>query len=322
MNVASIPKRVKKRFLTSVLDRGERLDVVCGKALPQFSRSCLSRWISAGNVTINGFIAKPKYRISGGETVKINAEILPQLSWGPESIEINVIFQDAHVLVVDKPAGLVVHPGNGNPKSTLVNALLGYDKNLSVLPRAGLVHRLDKDTSGLLVVARSLNAYYSLVDQLKNRTMSREYFALVFGKTPDFGVIDSPIGRHMTTRTRMAVVPSGRRSVTRFKKIKSLKNFSLLDVSLETGRTHQIRVHLSSIGYPLVGDPVYKANKPATFQRKSSLTNLVNGFTRQALHAKKLVFEHPADKKNVVFENSLSDDIEKLMGSLADLYEF
>ena len=236
---------------------GQRVDVVIAEAFKEFSRSHLQKLIKEGAVKVNGKEIKPKLILQGGELIEIFAKEAPKLKDKAENIELEIIHEDQDLLVVNKASGLVVHPGAGNPSGTLVNGLLNFDLSLSYLPRAGIVHRLDKDTSGLMVVSRNEKTYLNLIDQLKERTVTRKYTALVVGEPSLSGVIDKPIGRHPKVRTKQAVVSSGKEAISRFKKVKSLRGYSLVEVLLETGRTHQIRVHLSYLGFPIVGDNTY-----------------------------------------------------------------
>ena len=222
------------------------------------------------------------------------------------------------MLVVNKASGLVVHPGAGNPSGTLVNGLLNFDSNLSYLPRAGIVHRLDKDTSGLMVVSRNEKTYLNLIDQLKERTVTRKYTALVVGEPSLSGVIDKPIGRHPKVRTKQAVVSSGKEAISRFKKVKSLRGYSLVEVLLETGRTHQIRVHLSYLGFPIVGDNTYGGRRKYVKGTSENLRNKINQFKRQALHASSLTFIHPSTKEVSSFDSELPDDIKQLIRVLKE----
>jgi 23S rRNA pseudouridine1911/1915/1917 synthase len=284
---------------------GLRSDAALAKMFPEHSRSRLSAWLKTGRITLDGASIAPKDKVWGGEQVIVNPEADPQTTaFRAEDIPIDVVFEDAHLIVINKPAGLVVHPGSGNWEGTLLNALLQHAPALAQLPRAGIVHRLDKDTSGLLVVAKTLITQTALVRQLQDHSVTREYAALVHGFVPGAGTVDAPIGRHKTQRTRMAVAPGGKAAVTHYEPVTHYEQATLLCCRLETGRTHQIRVHMASIGHPLVGDAVYGA------QRKTP------AFTRQALHAQKLALTHPASGRRRSWRAALPDDMQRLMDAL------
>lgn len=275
---------------------------------PEHSRNRLQKWLREGYVSLDSRSAEPKQRIWGGERVDIRP--VPDPSQGPyraERIILDIVYEDDDVLVINKPAGLVVHPGNGNWSGTLLNALLHHSPRLAALPRAGIVHRLDKDTSGLLVVAKTLRAQTELARQLQARTVKREYLALVHGLVRAGGEVRAPLGRDPRNRTRMAVVPAGRRALTRYKVAKRFARASLLECSLDTGRTHQIRVHLQSLGHPLVGDPVYRAGRGGADQP---------GLARQALHAARLEFLHPGSGARKSFVAPPPEDFQALLDSL------
>ncbi len=284
---------------------GQRSDQALAQMFPEHSRSRLTAWLKAGRITLNGASPAPKDKVWGGETVLLNAEADPQTSaFRAENIPINVVFEDAHIIVINKPAGLVVHPGSGNWDGTLLNALLQHAPQLSQIPRAGIVHRLDKDTSGLLVVAKTLGAQTALVRQLQDHSVTREYQAVVHGFLQNEGTVDAPIGRHKTQRTRMAIAPNGKPAVTHYEPVEHYDKATLVRCQLETGRTHQIRVHLMSIGHPLVGDPVYGAHRKTP------------AFPRQALHAQKLALTHPATGRRRSWNAPLPADMKKLIATL------
>jgi 23S rRNA pseudouridine1911/1915/1917 synthase len=285
---------------------GQRFDVALARALPQFSRARLRAWIDEGRVTEDGRTALPTRKVRGGEEVVVRASSLPQeTDLAPEAIALAIAYEDDALLVVDKPAGLVVHPGAGNWAGTLANALLHHAPQLSGVPRAGIVHRLDKDTSGLMVVAKTLSAHTALVRQLQVRRVTRQYLALATGDIARGDTIDAPIGRHPTRRTTMAVVPSGKSARTHFEVMERFGNATLIRCRLETGRTHQIRVHLASLGHPLVGDPAYGRKGPIPF-------------SRQALHAARLALEHPMTGRVLACESPLPRDFADLLASLRD----
>jgi 23S rRNA pseudouridine1911/1915/1917 synthase len=295
---------------------GERFDVALAAALPQYSRARLQRWIGSGEVLLAGRKVLPRQRLAGGEQVRVRAEYAVDERVGPEAIALNVVFEDEALLVIDKPAGLVVHPGAGNPSHTLQNALLAHDGALAMVPRAGLIHRLDKDTSGLLVVARTPETHRTLVEMLQKRDIQRGYLALVLGRPTAGGTINQPIGRHRTQRTRMAVRRDGREAVTHFRLEERFRGHTLLRVQLETGRTHQIRVHLAHLGFPIVGDGVYGGRRRQVAGADETLRAALQQFRRQALHAQRLAFDHPLSGRHHTFEAPLPQDLETLLDAL------
>ena len=297
---------------------GLRLDAALALALPQYSRSRLAGWIRDGAVLINGQPARPRDLMYGGEQVSVQAEVPPDVTVQPQSIPIDVRWQDEHLLVINKPVGLVVHPGAGNPSNTLQNALLAWDPKLATVPRAGIVHRIDKDTSGLLVVARTIELHTALVELLREHDIHREYLALVVGKATGGGTIDQPIGRHRTDRLKMTVRPDGRDAVTHYRLIERFQNHTLLRVNLETGRTHQIRVHMAHAGHPLVGDPAYGGRRQLRAGDSPQVRAALQGFRRQALHATRLAFEHPVTGETVEVQTPAPDDLLGLLQVLRD----
>lgn len=306
---------------------GKRFDQAAAEVFPDFSRARLQQWIKQGALTLDGEPAKPTLKVRGGETLRLDAEPEIESADKPQDIPLDIIHTDADIIVLNKSAGLVAHPAPGNRDGTLLNALLHYDRTLSELPRAGLVHRLDKDTSGVMVVARSLRAHTSLVEQLQARSMSRVYRAVAIGELISGGTVDAPIGRHPRDRKRMAVVASGKPAVTHFRVVERFHGFTYVEVSLETGRTHQIRVHLANEGFALLGDPVYgkrwrKARKQAELQAElgaelgAELEAQLSAFPRQALHAWKLTLAHPADGAERSFNAPLPADFTRLLEAL------
>jgi len=295
---------------------GRRLDQVLAELFPSFSRSRLQQWIKAGKVLLNQQPAIARYRVAGGEQVEICAQLQRQTEVRPQDIPLDIRFQDKHLLVLNKPAGLVVHPAAGNPDGTLQNALLHYDPELASLPRAGIVHRLDKDTSGLMVVARSLGAHKSLVEQLQARSVKREYLALVQSVLAAGGTVDAPIGRHPRDRLRMAVVESGKPAVTHYRVLERFAAHTLVQARLETGRTHQIRVHMAHIRCPLVGDPLYGGRLRLPRGASADLREAISAFRRQALHAQRLQLIHPASGEAVGWEAEIPKDYRQLLAVL------
>ena len=290
---------------------GERLDRVLAQMLPDYSRNRLQTWIEEGRVSVDASVRPGKYRLFGGETLEVTpAAEIASLADAAQDIPLQVVHADAHIIVVDKPAGLVVHPGSGVASGTLLNALLHHFPETAGVPRAGIVHRLDRDTSGLLVVGRTLRAQTRLVESMKQRHIGRTYAALATGRIEGRQWIDAPVGRDPRHRTRMAVVPSGREARTLIEPLELLPGATLLDCRLDTGRTHQIRVHCRYIGHPLVGDPVYLTRKPAS--------PLLAAFPRQALHARRLELPHPENGATCAWESPLPTDLAGLLEALRD----
>ena len=289
---------------------GLRLDQALARLLPEHSRSRLAAWVKDGKIRVDDTAADAKRKVWGGERVVLALESLPEeTALRAEAIPLAILFEDASILVVDKPAGLVVHPGSGNWQGTLLNALLHHAPQLAAIPRAGIVHRLDKDTSGLLVVAKTLEAQTELVRQLQARTVKRHYLALAHGRLARDGLVDAPIGRHPVQRTKMAVVDGGRAARTHYHVLERFARATLLECALETGRTHQIRVHLAEIGHPLVGDPVYGP-------RRTAAAAPLAGFPRQALHAWRLALTHPATRAGMGWEAPLPEDFSNLLDAV------
>jgi 23S rRNA pseudouridine1911/1915/1917 synthase len=296
--------------------QGLRLDQALARALPQYSRARLQSWIEAGAIQVNGRRPRAKDKVVGGERVEIEAKLEVDAQVAPEAMPLEIVFKDRALFVINKPAGLVVHPGAGNSRHTLQNALLALDPKLAVVPRAGLVHRLDKDTSGLLVVARTPEVHTALVAALAEREIERHYIALCSGVMTGGGTVDEPIGRHRSQRTKMAVRSDGRPSVTHYRLMKRFRAHTLLHVQLESGRTHQIRVHLAHIGYPVVGDPVYGGRRRFPAAASPALIAELEAFTRQALHAARLKLAHPITGKEVEWEAPLPADMAHLVAVL------
>ena len=303
-----IPKRMK----------GERLDVALAEMLPDFSRSKITTSIKSGDILISGKTFKPKEKSNGLEVVSFNFNQKENNDWLPEKIPLKIVFEDEDIIVLDKQFGLVTHPGPGNWTGTLANALLHYDSNLSKLDRAGIVHRLDKNTSGLMVVAKNSKSQKYLVEQLQSHSISREYSAIVYGYMISGGSIEESIGRDPKDRVKQAIVSNGKNATTHFRVIDRFKSHTHVKAILETGRTHQIRVHLSHIGHPLIGDPMYGGRvrfpKKASIDLKDSLIN----FKRHALHSKKLTLTHPISGENMSWTSKLPDDMMKLLEVLQE----
>ncbi len=296
---------------------GRRIDQVLAELLPAFSRSRLQAWIEQGRVLIDGRKPRPKDRVQGAEQVRVEPRVDASGECLPQPIPLQIVFEDEHLIVVDKPAGLVVHPAAGHPDGTLQNALLHYDARLGELPRCGIVHRLDKDTTGLMVVARSLLAHRSLVAQLKTRSVKRDYRALVAGMPRASGRVDAPIGRHPTRRTAMAVVAGGRPALSDYSVLVRYRRHSLLSVQLQTGRTHQIRVHMAHLRHPLVGDPLYGGgSRTAADEASPALAAALRTFPRQALHAIGLGLAHPASGEPMHWQVPMVADLAALCALL------
>ncbi|MDO1527737.1 23S rRNA pseudouridine(1911/1915/1917) synthase RluD [Fulvimonas sp. R45] len=297
---------------------GRRFDQALAEMFPDYSRSRLAAWVKAGSVTLDGAPAPPRQLLRGGEQVRLEAELETEVASRPQAIELAVVHEDEHLLVLDKPAGLVVHPGAGNPDGTLLNALLHHDPKLAELPRAGIVHRLDKDTSGLMVVARTLPAQTALVDMLSRHAVERQYEAVVAGTLVAGGTVDAPLGRHIGDRLRQAVrdEDDGKRAVTHYRLRERFRAHSLVQCNLETGRTHQIRVHMAHIHHPLVGDPLYGGGLKLPKRATPELAAALRGFRRQALHAERLSFEHPASGEPMAFQAPRPADLDALVDAL------
>jgi 23S rRNA pseudouridine1911/1915/1917 synthase len=297
---------------------GRRLDQALAELFPDHSRSRLTAWVKAGDVLVDGAPAVPRQIVQGGEQVTLDTPVQREVGAEPEDIALDIRHEDADIIVVDKPAGLVVHPGAGNAAGTLQNALLHHDPALAGIPRGGIVHRLDKDTSGLMVVARSPRAHTALVAQLASREVHRQYLALVYGTMVAGGRVDAPIGRHPRDRLKQAVREDGRDAVTHYRVRERFRAMTLVECRLETGRTHQIRVHMAHVRHPLVGDPQYGGLLKLPKGASAALTDALRGFRRQALHAEQLAFVHPGTGEPVSFEAPLPADMQDLLAALRD----
>lgn len=296
---------------------GSRLDQVAAQLFPQYSRSRLQEWIRTGAVSVDGQQCRPRDKVTQGANVQIDALLEAEVGWQGQDIELDIVYEDEAILVINKSAGLVVHPAAGHAEGTLVNALLAHAPELALLPRGGIVHRLDMETSGLLVVARTLPAHHSLVEQLQQRTVKREYCALCIGAMTGGGTVDAPIGRHPRQRKKMAVIAmGGKPAITHYRLAQRFGHHTRIAVSLETGRTHQIRVHMAHRHYPLIGDPLYGGRPRIPKGASDLLINTLRNFPRQALHARALGFMHPDTEEFMQFECPLPDDILELIAVL------
>ena len=299
-----------KRFL------GQRLDVALSEMLPDFSRSKITAWIKSGDALIDNKTFKPKDKVNGYETIQLILNHKENNDWLPEKINLNIVFEDKDIIIINKPFGLVTHPGAGNWSGTLANALLHYDSNLSNLDRAGIVHRLDKNTSGLMVVSKNAKSQKYLVEQLQNHSVEREYSAIVYGHMISGGSINEPIGRDPKDRVKQAILINGKEAITHYRAIDRFKNHTHVKAILETGRTHQIRVHLSHQGYPLIGDPMYGGRVRFPKKACQELKDELRNFQRQALHSKKLTLTHPGTGKSMTWKTDLPDDMQELLNIL------
>ncbi|MCV0331516.1 23S rRNA pseudouridine(1911/1915/1917) synthase RluD [Pseudomonas aeruginosa] len=295
---------------------GQRLDQIAAQLFPEHSRSRLAGWIKDGRLTVDGAVLRPRDIVHSGAQLVLEAEQEAQGEWLAQDIELEIVYEDEHILVIDKPAGLVVHPAAGHQDGTLLNALLYHVPDIANVPRAGIVHRLDKDTTGLMVVAKTLEAHTKLVAQLQARSVSRIYEAIVIGVITSGGTIDAPIGRHGVQRQKMAVVDAGKVAVSHYRVLERFRAHTHTRVKLETGRTHQIRVHMSHIGYPLVGDPVYGGRFRIPPVASQTLVQTLREFPRQALHARFLELDHPATGVRMKWESPLPEDFLWLLSLL------
>jgi 23S rRNA pseudouridine1911/1915/1917 synthase len=314
--------RLTPKFQTHRVDfpldfAGKRLDQALARLLPQYSRSRIQRWIEEGAVKVNGLGVRSRDVVTGGETATVEAHLPPETGVQAEKLPLDIVHQDAAVIILNKPPGVVVHPGAGNPGKTLQNALLAHDPKLKRVPRSGLVHRIDKDTSGLLVVARTMEAHAALVAELAEHEIEREYLAVCTGAMTGGGTIDQPIGRHRSNRLKMAVRSDGREAVTHYRIEQRFRAHTLARVRLETGRTHQIRVHMEYAGYPIVGDPLYAGRRRFPAGASPEVRQALEGFGRQALHAARLTLTHPKSGERVSFDAPLPEDLQTLIDVLA-----
>ncbi|WP_160154499.1 23S rRNA pseudouridine(1911/1915/1917) synthase RluD [Microbulbifer sp. ALW1] len=298
---------------------GQRFDQIAADLIPDYSRARLQAWIKGGQLTVDGRIGKPKDKLFGGESLQLRAELEPQGEWLPQDMDLNIVFEDDSLLVINKPAGLVVHPAAGNPDGTLLNGLLAHCPGQHQIPRAGIVHRLDKDTSGLMVVAKTLPAQTALVDQLKARTVSRQYDAIVQGNMRVGGTVDAPMGRHRQNRLKMAVLDfGGKEAITHYRVQERFRAHTLVRCQLETGRTHQIRVHMAHIRHSLIGDPLYGGRSKLPPGAAPELIAALQQFPRQALHAAELALIHPQTGESMHWSTPMPEDMLQLLEYLRD----
>jgi 23S rRNA pseudouridine1911/1915/1917 synthase len=294
-----------------------RLDQFLAQVLPQFSRARIQQWIREGRVRVDDAVPRPRDSVRGGETVLLEIPEAESREWGAEAIPLDVIYEDEDLLVINKPADIVVHPGAGNPDGTLLNALLHHAPELARLPRAGIVHRLDKETSGLMVVAKNEAARLNLIEQLSQRSLRREYLAVLTGVPVAGGTVDAPIGRHPRERTRMAVTARGKPAVSHYRIVRRFRQHALVRVRLESGRTHQIRVHMAHQGFPVFGDPVYGGRLRIPPDSDPVLIEVLRSFRRQALHAARLGLIHPRTGEAMEWEVPAPADMQNLIDHLA-----
>ncbi len=313
-----MPEKISLTATIPDILHGKRLDQALADLFPDYSRSRLQKWLKNGQITLDGQHVRAREKVFGGEKVRVQASIEEEGNWQAEAIPLDIIFEDEHILVINKPAGLVVHPAAGNRNGTLLNALLHHAPELAQVPRAGIVHRLDKDTTGLLVVARTLPAQKYLVEQLQAHAFLREYLALANGVPVSGGSVDAPVGRHPVQRKRMAVVENGKPALTHYRIRERFRHHSLLSLRLETGRTHQIRVHMTHIQHPLIGDPTYGGRLKLPPGCSEQLMQTLRKFHRQALHAARLGLEHPASGEQMEWEVPMPDDMQGLLNALRE----
>ena len=315
---SEMPSQIHRSATVSERHFGWRLDQVAAELFQEFSRSRLQQWIKSGQLRVDGQQSAPKKKLLGGEQLQIVASVAEEGEWEAENIPLDIVFEDEHLLVINKGADFVVHPAAGNHTGTVLNALLFHCPQLVSVPRAGIVHRLDKDTTGLMVVAKTLQAHSHLVNQLQIRSVKRVYQAVVVGLLTAGGCVDQPIGRHPRQRIKMAVVADGKEARSHYSVLKRYAGHTLAQLKLETGRTHQIRVHMAHLGYPLVGDKLYAGRFKIHRGASSQLIEAVRNFDRQALHAAELGFIHPASGEQVEWRAPLPEDLQALLKVLQD----
>ena len=315
-NSAATATRLSLQFQLDESYLGLRIDQAAAMVWSEFSREKLKQWLKEGHLLVNGQVVKPKYKCEGNEILSLDVELEVQTGAEPENIPLNIVYEDNDILVINKPVGMIVHPGAGNPNGTLVNALLYHYPKSAELSRAGLVHRIDKDTPGLLVVAKNSEAQFSLSKQLAKKSVYRVYDLITYGNIIAGGTIDEPIKRHPVDRVKMAILPGGRDAVTHYIVKERFQNFTRVQAQLETGRTHQIRVHFSYIGFPLIGDPVYVSRVKVPAGASETLASTLRAFKRQALHASKLGLVHPRSGEEMTFEAPWPEDFTALLDVL------
>lgn len=295
---------------------GQRSDIIASELFPDFSRSRLQTWIKDGSLLVDNKQVRPKDKLFSGQSISLKAEYDKEERWLPQDIPLSIVYEDDDLVVIDKPVGLVVHPAAGNPDGTLLNALLHHVPETATVPRAGIVHRIDKDTSGLLVVAKTVEAQTSLVRQLQKRTVKREYFCVAEGKLISGSTVETPVGRHPRSRLKMAVVHSGKPAITHYRIEERFKAHTFLRVQLETGRTHQIRVHMEHIKRPLIGDQLYGGRAKLPKGVSTEIREMLQNFPRQALHAAHLSLKHPSTGEQMNWHSDLPEDMVNLLEQL------
>ena len=316
MNNDKTFERIQQSVIVKESQAGKRFDQILADSFPDFSRSQLQKWLKKGAILVDNKIVPGKQKLVGGEKINLNIELESQTEWSPENIPLNIIYEDEHIIIINKPVNMVVHPGAGNNTGTLSNALLYHFPEIKNVPRAGIVHRLDKDTSGLLIVAKTIKAHTSLVEQLQERSVHREYEAITTGVITSGSTINKPIGRNPHHRTKMAVVDDGKNAITTFKVIEKYRAHSRIRCKLETGRTHQIRVHMQSINAPLLGDQTYNLRLRIPNGATNELVQQLRTFKRQALHAYKLGVIHPETGEKLYFTAQPPNDMQLLIKTL------
>jgi 23S rRNA pseudouridine1911/1915/1917 synthase len=311
-------KLIQQQFKLGTEYSGYRFDQAVSKLLPDYSRSKIQQWIEQGFICLNRQTSKSRQRVYSGDLIDLDIPYVARLTDQPEEIEFEILHQDPEILVINKPANLVVHPAAGHSRGTLVNGLLNLDAKLEQLPRAGIVHRLDKDTTGVMVVARTLKAHANLVDQLQQRQVKREYLAITQGVVTAGRTIESNIARHPQNRKKMSIQEYGKMAITHFQVVQKFSHHSLIKVQLETGRTHQIRVHMAHLRYPLLGDMLYGGRRRQPGGISAQLAKQLSEFKRQALHAQRLSFDHPGSGENCSFEAAIPQDFQNILDSLRE----